>query len=150
MNRFKKFRHKRILSNNLWLKTGSKKWLGPIFAKTENGIHMTIAKPAILAFHVDSKYIKFFKFNVTHPKPEILENLPDFQKKGKHPQKSKRSYWKSLNWIHRIWELYHRGFKLQSLKCRISPFFPEEISSIHVHLFCFFPQGWLYQTEGPW
>jgi hypothetical protein len=50
---------------------------------------MTIAKPTVLAFYADSKYLKFFQFIVTHPKPKICENLPDFYKNEKHLQKSK-------------------------------------------------------------
>jgi hypothetical protein len=32
---------------------------------------MTIATPAVLAFYAAAKYIKFFQFIVTHPKPKI-------------------------------------------------------------------------------
>ena len=74
----------RILSNSLWQnkKTGRKKWLGPIFTKTKNGILRTIAKPAVLPFYADSNYVKLFQFIVTHPKPTIWENYAWFLKKG--------------------------------------------------------------------
>ena len=49
---------------------------------------MTIAKPAILTFYAYSKYMKFFHFIVTHPKPKMWENLLDFWKRGITPQNS--------------------------------------------------------------
>jgi len=45
--------------------------------KTKNGILVAIATPAVLAFYADSKYIKFFQFIVTKPKPDIRENSLD-------------------------------------------------------------------------
>ena len=43
---------------------------------------MTIAISAVLVFYADFKYIKFFQFINTHPKPNIWESLPDFWKKS--------------------------------------------------------------------
>ena len=44
----------------------------------KNGILMTIATPEVFTFYFDSKYIKFFQFVVTNPKPKIFENIPGF------------------------------------------------------------------------
>ena len=130
-------------------KTGSKKWLGPIFTKTKNGILLTIARPTVLAFYADSKYIKLFQFIVTHPQLKIWENLLSFWKKGEHPQKCERSYWKSLNKkiISENSTIEVSSSNLQNVEFRIF-FFSEETSSMHVYLFCF-SQGWLYQSECP-
>jgi hypothetical protein len=89
MKKFKKkFCHKRILSNSLWIKTGSKKWLGPIFANTRNLILVTITTPAVLIFYTNSKYLEFFQFIISHLKPKIWENWPDVCKKSLFFKKS--------------------------------------------------------------
>ena len=51
-----------------------------MFTKNKNGIFMVIDKPAAFNFYVVSKYIKFFQFIVTNPKPKNMKNIPDLKK----------------------------------------------------------------------
>ena len=50
---------------------------------------MTIAKPAVLAFYADSKYVKFSQIIDTHPKPKCEKICQIFEKKrGSIPKKA--------------------------------------------------------------
>ena len=135
-----KFRHKKILSNSLWKKKLEvEKW--PIFTKTKYGILMTIVTSAVLAFYADSKYIKFFQFIVTK-KPKIGENEPDFWKKMGNTPKKASDLFDNLFIRYIISEnltIEVSSSNLHSVDLRF--FFSEEISSMHVYLFCIFPRG---------
>ena len=146
MNRFKKnfVTCARILSNGLWWRTGSKKWPRPIFTKTKNKIPMTVATPAVLAFYADSKYIKFFPFIITHPKPKTEKIAWYLKKRGNTPKKQA-----ILLKILLLDTSYNPTVEISSSNLRnmeFHIFFSKETSSLHVYVF--FSRGWLYQTEG--
>jgi hypothetical protein len=102
---------------------------------------VTIATPAVLAFYANSKYLEFFQFIVTHPKPKIWENWPDFLKNAPPP--------KASNLIEKVFIRYiiSENFtvdvsssNLQNVEFRIF-FFQKKYCRCMFICFVFFPWG---------